>query len=264
MFERLGKSNSRMADYRVLRLKLDRWYGSYVGKQFLGQAQVRLDRVMPLLFGYHLLQIGRVGTVNLLKQSTIAHRVVLDTFLPHGLGGPESRVCAELDALPIATDSVDVVVLPHGLELHHNPHEILREIDRILVAEGHLVILGFNPWSLWGLVRCTGKWRRAAPWSAQLLSQNRLKDWMALLGFDLVDHEVFFFRPPLSYPRLMERLHVMEQAGKRCWPILGAGYMLVARKRVMTLTPIRSRRPIRRGYNPVGATNRCVHEMNHD
>lgn len=258
MFKRQGKSNSRAADYGTLRLKLERWYASYVGKQFLAQAQSRIDGILPLLFGYHLLQIGRIGTGNLLKHSKISHRVLLDAFLPHRNDGQESMVCSDLDELPIASDSVDVVVLPHVLELHQSPHAILREIDRILVAEGHLVILGFNPWSLWGLVRWTQKWRRVTPWSGQLLSHNRLKDWMALLGFDLVDHEVFFFRPPISYPRLMERLQVMERAGQRCWPVLGAGYVLVAKKRVMTFTPVRPRSRIKRSYTPVGAAGICM------
>jgi SAM-dependent methyltransferase len=154
-------------------------------------------------------------------------------------------------ALPILTDSVDVVVLAHTLEFEQDPHQVLREADRVLVPEGHVVILGFNPWSPWGLWHVlVSRWSRP-PWSGQFRSLWRIKDWLALLGFDTTVSRGFFFRPPLRHDGVMHRLKVMEKLGQRFWPFAGAVYIIVAKKRVMRPTPIRPRwRP---GRSLVGA-----------
>jgi len=133
------------------------------------------------------------------------------------------------------------VVLPHTLEFERDPHEVLREVDRILIPEGHVVVLGFNPWSLWGmwrLLRCrSGK----APWCGDFLSLLRIKDWMALLGFDVVLVRRYFYRPPLQRVGIMKKLSFMERLGSKLWPHLSGAYLLVAQKRVATLTPIKPR-----------------------
>ena len=144
-------------------------------------------------------------------------------------------------ALPVATDTLDVLLLPHVMEFVDQPHEVLREADRTLIPEGHLVIVGFNPWSLWGIGRLFLGWRSAAPWRGRFLSVFRLKDWLALLGFDTLAVRNYAFRPPFQHAGIMERLRFLEGAGQRWWPGLGGGYVLIARKRVATLTPIRPR-----------------------
>jgi SAM-dependent methyltransferase len=160
-------------------------------------------------------------------------------------------VLAHSPVLPVQSDSVDVVVLPHTLEFETAPHDTLREVERILVAEGHAVILGFNPFSLWGLWRLF-RWNRRAhpPWHGAFRSMLRIKDWLALLGFDIVLIRTFFFRPPLRHVGMMRRLAWLERLGGRLWPYLGGAYIVVARKRVVTLTPIKPRWRPRRSLLP--------------
>lgn len=223
----------------TIRQELRAWYNRPVGQQLLQQERQLLDEILSTLFGYHILQIGCLLGNDLLSSSRIPHRVLLD---PDG-GGETLRpgTYAYPDAIPIAADSVDVVLLPHTLEFERDPHQILREVDRILIPEGYVVILGFNPWSLWGLWRLVRGRKGHAPWCGDFLSVTRVKDWMALLGFDVVKVEHHFFCPPLKNRVLMHKLKFMERLGQRLCPRLSGAYLLVAQKRVTTLTPIKPR-----------------------
>lgn len=221
-----------------IRQNLRAWYNRPVGQVLLAQERELLDEALPTLFGYHIVQIGCLLGNDLLANSRVPHRVLLDpdgggeTLLPHVYSYP--------DAIPIATGAVDVAVLPHTLEFERDPHQILREVDRILIPEGHVVILGFNPWSFWGLWRkFLGKPCGRAPWCGDFLSMTRINDWLALLGFEVVTMRQHFFRPPLQHRSLMKKLSFLETAGSKCWPSLGGAYMLIAKKRVITMTPIK-------------------------
>ena len=115
----------------------------------------------------------------------------------------------------------------------------MREVERVLIAEGHVVILGFNPWSLWNIFRIFLFWKKQAPWTANFLASSRVMDWLALLGFDVIQRHGYFYKPPLQKQNWFNKMGLLEKMGQRFWPNLGAGYVLVARKRVETLTPIR-------------------------
>lgn len=223
-----------------IRQDLRAWYNRPAGQLLLEQERVRLDGILPTLFGYHIVQIGCLLGNDLLASSRISHHVLLD---PDGAGAETLRPCAFAypDAMPIASDSVDVVLLPHTLEFERDPHQILREADRILIPEGYLVVLGFNPWSLWGLWRLLRGRKGHAPWCGDFLSLPRVKDWVALLGFDVVKTERYFFRPPLKNRAIMHKLGFMEPLGRRLWPRMAGAYILVAQKRVTTVTPIKPR-----------------------
>jgi len=145
-----------------------------------------------------------------------------------------------------------VVALLHVLEFSRQPHEILREAYRALIPEGRVVITGFNPWSLWGVRRLAR--RGAVPWSGRFLSVNRLKDWLALLGFELDEAQTLLFRPPLRRHGMMARLDFLERYGARWWSALGGAYVVVARKRVIPLIPIKPRWRPRRAMIPSGLT----------
>jgi SAM-dependent methyltransferase len=215
------------------------WYSGPLGREVWEAEHAQLDQVIANLFGYHILQLGSLGNRTLLDGSRILHRVVVN------FGHGRAHLYALPEALPILTDSIDVIVLPHTLEFGSDPHEILREADRSLIPEGHLIVLGFNPWSAWGLRRLLSSSR--APWCGRFLGLSRLKDWLRLLGFDTMYVRTFFFRPPLSSRALMNRLKIMEAIGSRGWWLPAGLYLLLAKKRVIALTPIRPRwRPRRR------------------
>ncbi len=225
------------------------WFNGPVGQYVSGLEQQHLGRVLPDLFGYHLVQVGRDGNGDLAQSSRIHHRLLL--WVDKSDAPPAGSVIAEPDSLPLATDSIDVIILPHVLEFAANPHRVLREAERALIGEGHLVLLAFNPWSLWGLWRLALGWRRQTPWNGQFYGVARIRDWLSLLDFDLVSLDRFAFCPPLR--RAITRLGWLENLGGALWPALGGAMLIVARKRVLPLTPVRLRWQSRRTLIAAGA-----------
>lgn len=230
--------------------KLRAWYQRYPGIWLQQQELELLESVLSDLFGYHILQIGLNNERNCLRASRIPHRMVMDADLnsvemckteDHGDDEKTEYFNGEPEYIPLASDSLDVLVLSHTLEFCTNPHEVLREADRILIPEGHVVILGFNPWGLWMLWRMTLGWRGNPPWCGSFVSMPRLKDWLQLLGFEITESKHYFFRPPFTHPKIMDRMKFIEKLGSRAWPIFSGAYMIVAKKRVATLTPIKPR-----------------------
>jgi SAM-dependent methyltransferase len=226
------------------------WLKHSYGRLLESAVRVELARILPNLFGYHLLQLGAWDGENLLEGSRIQHRVIVGACTDADTSCRD--LVADIDTLPIATDSVDVVLLPHALEFNDSPHDVLREVERVLVPEGHVVIVVFNPLSLWGLARLWLGRRRRAPWNGRFFTATRVKDWLALLGFDVVLSQSIFFRPPLRHEPMLQRLQFLERLGARWWPLLGAVTVLVGRKRVATLTPIKPRWRPRRSLVAAG------------
>lgn len=222
----------------TVRTRLRQWFCTPSGEALLEAEQGRAAEILPNLFGYYIAQVGLLEQRDLLGPSRIARRFVLNID-PGEQSGDTQRAECRADALPIASSCMDVVVLPHTLEFEDDPHQVLRESERVLIGEGHIVIFGFNPWSLWGASRSLLKWRRMPPWCGRFIRLARLKDWLSLLGFDIVEHRSFYFRPPLRGRRAIARSAFLEKAGERWWPYFGAVYVVVARKRVVTLTPVK-------------------------
>jgi len=227
------------------------WFARPPGS-LVREAETRLlRRVLPDYFGYFLLQVGRLSPVEVLGETRVLWPLVLETDAAPG-AGERPRVRGAASLLPVASDSVDVIILPHVLETEADPHETLREAQRALVPEGHLLLLGFNPWSMLGLYRVVAARRASSPWRGAFLGMNRVKDWLALLGFDVTSTEGFFYRPPLRNRRLMARLEPLEDVGARAWPYLAGAYMIVAKKRVTMRTRAKTRWLPRRRLVSVG------------
>ncbi|MDZ7663221.1 class I SAM-dependent methyltransferase [Thiohalophilus sp.] len=227
--------------------ELEQWYASRLGELMAEQEQQQLDTELVDLFGYHLLHMGSPTEAAMLRASRVNHRMRTRLDADSRAAGRDERVlCLEPTALPFSPDTLDVVVLSHVLEFSNDPHTVLREVERSLIPEGHVVILGFNPVSLWGLIRLFRSGKGQLPWCGHFMTLTRLKDWLALLGFDVVQQRRYCYRPPWQRPRLMQQLMFMERLGQRLWSFFGGGYLLVARKRVTTLTPIRPRWRARR------------------
>jgi SAM-dependent methyltransferase len=217
---------------------LSEWLKVEPGSLVADAEMAALAEVLPDLFGYHLLQIGAYPLRSYTAASRITHQVVCR------VGGTQAddtqcELAADSDALPLAQASVDVVVLPHTLDLAATPHGVLREVERVLVGEGHVVIICFNPLSLWGIWRLFVAWRDRVPWSVRFFSVARIRDWLTLLGFEITEVRRFVFRPPLKRPGFNRRLLFLEKLGDYCWPLFGAVYLIVGRKRIISATPIR-------------------------
>ncbi|MFA5627879.1 MAG: methyltransferase domain-containing protein [Thiohalomonadaceae bacterium] len=254
----------RCYDGKVARADLARWYTSPPGRSLAESEQALLDDVLSNLFGYHLLQVTAPQGHDLSTISRIPHRMLMTepaTVLMSSEQAP-AYFLGQPEYLPLATESVDLVLLPHVVEFTDDPHAVLREAERVLIAEGYVLVLGFNPWSLWGLWRLLFRWRRRAPWCGRFLSPWRMQDWLSLLGFKTVALHHIYYRPPLSQPGFLQRLQFFESWGRHLWPVFGGVYLMVAKKRVLTLTPIRPRwRPQRAVVNP-GFVSSTVGKLN--
>ena len=203
---------------------LQEWLTTPLGQYLLEKERAYLDDVTPDIFGFHAMQLG-MPEVDLLRESRIAHRMRI-------AAGDHPDIYAKCHELPLATQSIDLVLLPHVLEFAAEPHAILREVDRVMMPEGRLVIVGFNPWSLWGLRSALGFSRNEFPWNGRFVSLLRVKDWLALLGFDVSAGRLVGYAPPFDNAKLRRRFGFMEPAGDRWWAVGGAVYMLQAIKRV--------------------------------
>ena len=233
------------------------WYRLPLGRALAGVEQACLAGHLPDLFGYHLLTLEPPYHQEAVESSRILHRVTLSSPCNGQSGaGLEAGIAGEPERLPFVSDCLDAILLPHTLERSRDPHQLLREVDRCLVPEGHVLILGFNPVSWWGLWGMLARWRQPVPWRLHAISPGRLRDWLSLLGFDTLQVVPLFHRPPLQSERTLERLRRFEP--RRPVALLAGAYFLLARKRVATLTPLRPRWRPRRGLLGAGvaSTNR--------
>jgi SAM-dependent methyltransferase len=237
-------------------IELGAWLRTAPGVYLLDWVQDKLDHAVTDVFGFHALQLG-LPELDGLRANRMPHRwvasdslVVPETLvLPPPRDGlstlpasePVSLFC-EFDALPFPQHSVDLVVLPHSLELARDPHQTLREVERVLVPEGRVVIAGFNPTSLWGLRQRAGHMKRGLgigreqslylPRAGDFIGYWRLRDWLRLLGFEVEIGRFGCYRPPLTSAGWLDRFGWMDTVGDRWWPVLGAVYFVVAVKRV--------------------------------
>ncbi|MEX0976285.1 MAG: methyltransferase domain-containing protein [Woeseia sp.] len=213
------------------------WLTSELG-QSLQQLEARIvEQALDGVFGEQCLQLGLWGESRSFLKFARTQRCGSIAPCEGGGDGALPSVFGELHQLPVASDSIDAVILPHTLEFSDRPHAILREVQRVLRSDGHLIVLGFKPGGLWGL-------RRLLPGAAlppaidSLISDRRMTDWLELLDMRIQLRERYFFRWPVSGNR-GSGSPVWERRGQRWWPELAACYMLKAQKRVITLTPVR-------------------------
>jgi len=236
-------------DRSTIAESLAAWFETPLGQYVLEREQDYFDRVVADIFGYNALQFG-LPQLDLLRTSRITSRWSVGSSRAVGLR-------ADFRDLPIAPNSVDLVVLPHVLEFTDDPHQILREVVRVLVPEGQVLISGFNPWSLLGLKRMKPGSRNQTPWRGRFINLPRLKDWLSLLSFDVIGGRMHGYVPPFSQERWLRRCNFMDSAGDRWWPFAGGIYLLQAVKRVRgmrVITP--SWRPAMAAHGNVVALRR--------
>lgn len=207
---------------------LAEWFATPLGRHVLAWELAQFAAATEDVFGYRAVQAGLPG-IDILAANRIPFRFTLALE-------PGAAVAADPQQLPLADKSVDLIVLPHALECSGDPHQVLREAERVLVPEGRIVISGFNPMSLWRLRQVLTSERRrriaGAPWDARFVGLLRLKEWLKLLGFELDGGRFGCYAPPLASTAWLRRFAFMEQAGARWWPVLGGVYVVRAIKRV--------------------------------
>ena len=246
-----GKATKRMTRDEAI-IELGAWLQTPPGRYLVAWEHAHLDDAVADAFGFHALQLG-LPEVDALRANRMPHRwVATDALQPpvQGRTGPTMAppvaapgvLHCDFDALPFPSHSLDLVVMPHTLELARDPHLTLREVERVLMPEGRLVITGFNPASLWGLrqrggraVRGLGLARNShlyLPRSGEFIGYWRLRDWLRLLGFEVDTGRFGAYRPPCRTERWLTRYRWMDRIGDRWWPVLGAVYAIGAVKHV--------------------------------
>lgn len=214
------------------------WFQTPPGRYLLGWEQAQFDQAVADVFGYHALQLG-LEEVEGLRTNRMPNRWLA---LDRPADAPKAALVCDFSALPFPANSLDLVVLPHTLELGPDPHATLREVERVLVPEGRVAICGFNPASLWGmrqqrahLYRRMGVGELFLPQGGDFIGWRRLRDWLRLLSFEVESGRFGVYRPAVRSEAWLERFRWLDPIGERWWPILGAVYFLVAVKRVRGL-----------------------------
>jgi SAM-dependent methyltransferase len=224
-------------------VSLSEFLASPPGRYLLRWEREHLDRAVADVFGYHAVQLG-VPELDTLAENRMPLRLcVSDRLIDPPLAGdgqvnrPSGRsvaVITRFEELPFASQSIDLVVMPHILEFAEEPHQVLREVDRVLVADGQVIITAFNPASLWGMRQGLGRLgaRPYLPLEGQFISLPRIKDWLKLLSFEANRGRFGCYAPWARSEGWLSRWSFMEKAGDRWWPFLGSVYLLTAVKRV--------------------------------
>lgn len=216
------------------RRHLGAWFDSPLGYALQAFEANHLRNVLPHLYGTVAAQLGRIGRLELLDSCIAPTRILLDP----DRSADGARVQGLPEALPLDAKSVDVALLPHTLDFCDDPHQVLREVARVLSPEGHVVILGFNPVSMWGARRILTHKPRPAPWCGNFFRLARIKDWLSLLNFELTHGQMLFYRPPFGSEGVLQRMRFLDKMGDRWWPLMAAVYLVVAKKRVVGMTPM--------------------------
>jgi SAM-dependent methyltransferase len=212
------------------------WFSTAAGQYLLQWERAQLDAAVADVFGYHALQLG-LPEIPGLQANRMPHQWLAVAY--PGDKVPSVALITDFAALPFPEASLDLLVLPHTLEFSADPHTTLREVERVLVPEGRVVICGLNPTSLWGWKQRRTRLAQRLGWGSLYLPDGgefigywRLRDWLRLLSFEVESGSFGCYRPALRNPAWLERMAWMDALGQRYWPILGAAYCVTAVKRV--------------------------------
>lgn len=212
------------------------WFSHFMGKILLGMEENHLAGLLKDQYGKHTLLIGVPEQKPLLGASPTSLQYMLGPIFNRE---PSSLyIEGDLHELPIQSGSVDLVLLAHLHEYIDNPHKLVSEACRIVKPEGHIVICGFNPFSLWGLKKKLMR-QQIVPFSGNFISKNKIIEWLNLADFELISQDMLLFRPPMKSHTFFQRLKFLEWLGKKCYKPFGGVYVLQARAKVIPLTPIK-------------------------
>lgn len=251
-------------------ISLAPWFDTPAGAYVRDWEQTRLNELTADIFGYNAVQIGLPG-IQGLAANRMPNKWQTDTACLSQQPSDQDAVqeaktmqrvvlTHDFAELPFATQSLDLVVLPHVLEFASEPHQVLREVERVLIPEGQVIVCGFNPISMWGIRQAFGRMTGAhfLPVHGEFISVPRLKDWLKLLNMEVNRGHFGCYAPPCHTSKWLQRFTFLEQAGDRWWPYLGALYMVQAIKRVkgMRLVGPALQRSGKRLSAGVPATNR--------
>jgi len=234
-----------------------RWYQTLSGQSSLNKLDELCVETLSEIFGYYAIEMGVISEKHsLLKHSRIAAGFTLVDSIDNNThitknktpfnneekndeekNTSSSSLVATTEQLPIATDNVDLVIASHTLELSEDPHQVLREIDRVLVPEGHCILIGFNPYSISQLGQLIRSRFSKDKSNYKTRSVARVKDWFSLLGFEVMDVHYMGMRPAVNNKKLFDALGWLERLGEFAGPVLGNMYVIHAKKQMVAMRP---------------------------
>lgn len=243
---------------------LRQWYQGPLGQALLAEEQEQIDRVVNYLYGYHLMQLSVSPELDLSRNSTINHRfgfspslaennadfssdsdvdVIIEPVTAESKKTKTENILngfADPERIPLGSESIDVAVLHHVLDFTENPHNVLRETARVLIPRGYVVIVGFNPLGCFGLWKWFARIFTQRPqWRHRSLRLRRVVDWLRLLDFEPVEIAHGYFRIPIDSQRFLNRTVWYERFMKKTRLPLGGFYLILARKDVVAMTPLK-------------------------
>jgi len=225
--------------YRKIQ-KWDQWLEQFPGRGVLAAESQFLHHLLSQFYGNQTLLIGTPHQYTLLKSSIMPNQLLLGPLLTHNSVKHHRSIESELHDLPIASGSLDLVLVPHILEYLDNPQQLLSEACRIVKPEGHIIVCGFNPYSLWGIKKWFSR-DTDIPWTGSFIQPSTIKKWLQLADFKLVTQSMVLFRPPVQKETTFKKLKFLEWLGRKCFRPFGGVYILVAQAKVVPLTPIKLR-----------------------
>jgi SAM-dependent methyltransferase len=205
------------------------WFKSPLGQYLLTLEYEYINPVVIDTFGFYAIQMGNYD-IDFLDHSRIQNKFSLNSNHAHLIASNED--------LPFDEASVDLLIAPHILEQMTEPYQLLKEIYRVLMPEGRLIITGFNPASLWGVKRLLS-FDIDYPWNTKFISLGKIKEWLPIVGLEMVEGKMGCYVPPIQQLSWLKKMQAIEKIGDRWWPMLGGFYFLVIQKRVHGMTPIR-------------------------
>ncbi len=217
---------------------LQNWFATPLGQHLLEEEQKVIDQALSCLFGYHLLQMSVHQSMKLYGGSRVCHCFSLGARGPkpsHDVG-----LYGDFASLPFEDETVDVTLLHHVLDFSENPHQVLREASRVTIARGYIVVVGFNPNSVMGMVKPFAELFSASPvWQRNSLRRSRIADWMKFLDCQVVDKRSGHYVPPMQNQQLLTQTDRFGSLFRRWMLPFGNFYCLVARKDRTAMIPIR-------------------------
>ena len=210
----------------------ENWLASEAGKSLLAAERANIQKFMRQVAGPVVVQLGEFGGHELVREYGFPVSVIVSGSKSDGVS-ELSRVAAAAESLPFQDAQISSIICPHVLEYSADPHQVLREVKRVLRPEGHVLLTGFNPWSLLGI---GSSFRRRAPWHGRSISFFRLSDWLRLLELEITGSAMFFYSLGFKSASAGRLSQVLNAAGDRWWPMLGGVYIVVARKREPGMT----------------------------
>ncbi|MEM9103899.1 MAG: methyltransferase domain-containing protein [Pseudomonadota bacterium] len=210
---------------------LDDWQALPAGTKIQEAVQAELDRWLPMFHGQFMLKIGALSNDLNTQCAPITHQ-----FYVNKKESVSADVVAKSRELPFASDTIDTIIAALVLDYTRYPHQVLREMHRCLDGEGYLVLVNFNPWSFWGAGKLLMRFTESPLWKAGYYSPFRIHDWLNLLGFELVSSKFVGYTPPFR------NLHweSVEWMGSKYMPGLGAINIIVAKKKMYRVIPLKS------------------------